>query len=91
MIEDIQGVTTGWYTEPVLSGWEATSSLVDTGERFGLVTADNPELQPLLGHIDIDEGLCDVINGGEFVGDFPDIRDASEEISPSARCVTFCI
>ena len=85
MIEDIQAVTTGWYTEPVLSGWEATSNFVDTGERFGLVTADNPELQPLPGDIDINEGLCDVVNGEEFEGDFPDFRDPSEGISPSAR------
>ena len=44
MIKDVQAVTTGWYREPVLSGWEATSNFVDTGERFSLVTADNPEL-----------------------------------------------
>ena len=91
MIEDIQAVTTGWYTESVVSGWEATSNFVDTGERFGHITADNPELQPLPGDIDIDEGLCDVMNGGEFEGDFLDIRDPSEDISPSTRCVTFCV
>ena len=91
IIEDIQAVTTGWYTEPMLLGWEATSNFVDTGEWFGLVIADNPELQPLPGDINIDEGLCDVMNGGEFEGDFPDIRDPSKNISPSARCVTFCV
>ena len=91
MIENIQAVTTGWYTEPVLSGWEATSNFVDTGERFGLVTLGSPGLQPLPGDTDIDEGLCDVMNGGELKGDFPDIRDPSEDISPSARCVTFCV
>ena len=91
MIEDIQAVTTGWYTEPVLSMWEATSNFVDTGDRFGLVTTDNRELQLLPGDVDIDEGLCDVMNGGEFEGDFPNTRDPSEDISPSARCVTFCV
>ena len=91
MIEDIHAVTTGWYKEPMLSGWEATSNFVDTGERFGRVTADNAELQPLPGDIGIDEGLCDVMNGGEFDGDFPDIRDPNEDVSPSARCVTFCV
>ena len=75
----------------MISGWEATSNFIDTGERFGLFTADNLELQPLPGDIAIDEGLCDVMNGGEFEGDFPDIRDPSEDISPSARCVTFCV
>ena len=91
MIEDIQEVTTGWYTAPVLSWWEATSNFVDTGERFGLIPADNPELKPLPGDIGIDEGLCDVMNGEEFEGEFPDIRDPSEDISPSARRVTFCV
>ena len=91
MIEDIQAVTTGWYTEAVLSAWEATSNFVGTGERFGLVTADNPELQPLPGGIDIDEGLCEFTNGRESEGDFPDMRDPSEDISPSAGCVTFSV
>lgn len=86
-VEDIQALTAGWYQEPLYAGWEATSNFADTGERFGLVTAEDPKLESFSGVFNEgygeEEGLGDEPDDEGWL--FTEEQDEGDGLSTSAR------
>lgn len=91
ILDDIQEITAGWYTEPLYPGCDSPKNYLDTGELTGLVTARDPEgVRMELGDI---SQVCDVDENTEEEYDGDRDADGAKQqewgtvdgLTPSAR------